>query len=128
MNMKQAKVLLCDDNRDDAKQTAELLRPHVHSIDVVRTLEQFHRVTRHKEFDLILLDIQLPVLDGYGMLETLWSKHPEYADVPFVLLTALVDRQRAINGVELQADNYLTKPIDIDMLLERVEMKISNAG
>ena len=81
-----------------------------------------------KRPDLILTDVTMPVLDGYGMLERLWSEHPEYADVPFVLLSALVDRKRAINGVELQADNYLTKPIDIDMLLERVEMKISNAG
>ena len=78
--------------------------------------------------DLILSDVTMPVLDGYGMLETLWSEHPEYADVPFVLLSALVDRKRTINGVELQDDSYLTKPVDIDLLLERVGTKISNAG
>ena len=70
--------------------------------------------------DLILSDVTMPQLDGYRMLETLWSDHPEYADVPFVLLSAMVDRAKTIAGIELKAENYLTKPIDFDLLLERV--------
>ena len=75
--------------------------------------------------DLILSDVTMPQLDGYRVLETLWSDHPEYADVPFVLLSAMVDRAKTIGGVELKAENYLTKPIDFDLLLERVAAVIA---
>ena len=74
--------------------------------------------------DLVVTDVTMPQLNGYEMLEALWAEHPEHADVPFVLLSALVERKSNIGGIELKADNYLTKPIDFDMLLDRVAAMI----
>ncbi len=88
-------------------------------VEAANGREAIDRILENKP-DLILSDVTMPQLDGYAMIETLWAEHPEHADVPFVLLSALVERKSAIGGVELKADNYLTKPIDFDMLLERV--------
>lgn len=90
--------------------------------DVVEAIHGREAIDRilEKRPDLILSDVTMPQLNGYAMLETLWAEHPEYADVPFVLLSALVDREATIGGVELTDENYLTKPIDFDLLLERV--------
>ncbi len=90
--------------------------------DIVEAADGREAIDRilEKKPDLILSDVTMPQLNGYAMLETLWAEHPEYADVPFVLLSALVDREATIGGVELTDENYLTKPIDFDMLLDRV--------
>ncbi len=116
MNMKQAKVLLCDDDWDVAKQTAELLRPHVHSIDVVRSLEQFRRITRHNEFDLILLDLTLP--DGSGL--DLIREVREVSEVGLIVVSGASGESDIVAAVELGADDYLTKPLSVRELVARM--------
>jgi DNA-binding response OmpR family regulator len=70
--------------------------------------------------DLIVSDISMPGMNGYVLLKTLRQKHPEFAETPFIFLSALADRDHLIDGLELGADNYLTKPIDYDLLIARV--------
>lgn len=74
--------------------------------------------------DLVISDISMPGMNGYVLLKTLRNKHPEFAETPFIFLSALADRNHVIDGLELGADDYLTKPIDYDMLTVRIEARL----
>lgn len=74
--------------------------------------------------DLILCDIMMPDLDGYGVLMTL-QENPETALIPFIFLTAKVERADIRQGIELGADDYLTKPFDTDELLRAIAARFN---
>jgi CRP-like cAMP-binding protein/CheY-like chemotaxis protein len=76
--------------------------------------------------DLIICDIMMPGLDGYGVLHLL-SKDQELANVPFIFLTAKAERSDMRKGMELGADDYITKPFDKTELLNAVESRIKKA-
>ncbi|MBW7862576.1 MAG: response regulator [Rhodocyclaceae bacterium] len=74
--------------------------------------------------DLILCDISMPHLDGFGFLETMRGTRPDLADVPLVFLTALGGRDHVINGKRAGADDYLVKPVDFDLMLATIEARL----
>lgn len=67
-------------------------------------------------FDLVLLDIMLPKIDGYGVLEVIRQK----SDVPVIMLTALENEENQIKGLDLQADDYIIKPFSMPILLRKI--------
>ena len=77
---------------------------------------------QHKP-DLILCDIMMPELDGYGVLYLL-SKNTETATIPFIFLTAKAERIDLRKGMEMGADDYLTKPFDDIELLSAIEIRL----
>ena len=77
--------------------------------------------------DLVVSDISMPGINGYVLLKTLRQQHPEFAETPFIFLSALADRDHIIDGLELGADDYLTKPIDYDLLIARVDARLREA-
>jgi DNA-binding response OmpR family regulator len=70
--------------------------------------------------DLVVSDVSMPVMDGHQLLAEIQINHPEFANIPFIMLTALTDRENTIMGLEAGAEAYLTKPVDLDMLLAKV--------
>ena len=78
--------------------------------------------------DLILCDISMPHLDGFGFLEAVRARHPDLADVPLVFLTALHERESVIAGKLAGADDYLVKPIDYDLLLATVKARLDQVS
>ena len=74
--------------------------------------------------DIVLCDINMPEMDGTEVLTNLREHHPDLADMPFVFLTAQADRTAVLNGKKLGADDYLTKPIDFELLLATVEARL----
>lgn len=74
--------------------------------------------------DLIICDIMMPELDGYGVLHIL-SKKPETASIPFIFLTAKTEKSDIRKGMTLGADDYLTKPFDDTDLLNAVESRLN---
>lgn len=74
--------------------------------------------------DLILCDISMPGMDGYGLLRQMQERAEDYADIPFIFLSALTDRREVVKGKLLGADDYLTKPIDFDLLLATVHARL----
>jgi DNA-binding NarL/FixJ family response regulator len=64
----------------------------------------------------VLSDISMPVMSGFELLEQLTSLVPRFANMPFVFLTALTDRSNELKGRQLGADDYVTKPIDFEVL------------
>lgn len=74
--------------------------------------------------DLILCDICMPGLDGYDLLQRMQKKAGDYADVPFIFLTALADRTDVLEGKRRGADDYLVKPVDYDLLRATVDARL----
>jgi DNA-binding NarL/FixJ family response regulator len=66
--------------------------------------------------DLVLSDISMPVMSGFELLERLTALEPRFAKMPFIFLTALTDRDNELKGRHLGADDYVTKPIDFEVL------------
>jgi DNA-binding NarL/FixJ family response regulator len=66
--------------------------------------------------DLVLSDISMPVMSGFEVLERLIGLAPRFEKMPFVFLTALTDRDNELKGRRLGADDYVTKPIDFEVL------------
>lgn len=78
--------------------------------------------------DLVLCDISMPGLNGYGVLKALQEKGPDYTEIPFVFLSALADPRHIVDGKRLGADDYLVKPIDYDLLLATIEARLRQIG
>jgi DNA-binding response OmpR family regulator len=79
--------------------------------------------------DIVISDITMPEMDGTELLAELQINHPEFSNMPFIFLTALADREKMLEGLRAGADNYLTKPIDFDVLMAKIQgliMRIEN--
>ncbi|MCJ0743084.1 response regulator [Pedobacter montanisoli] len=117
------KVLIIEDNDDIREGTAEVLE-----------LAGYHAITAKngkigvylagKELpDIILCDIMMPELDGYGVLYLL-GKNPELANIPFIFMTAKAERADMRKGMEMGADDYITKPFDDVELFNAIESRL----
>ncbi|NKN35438.1 response regulator [Agrobacterium sp. a22-2] len=70
--------------------------------------------------DIVICDITMPEMDGHQLLADIQLNHPEFSNIPFIFLTALADRDNLIAGLQAGAADYLTKPIDFDILLAKL--------
>ncbi len=71
--------------------------------------------------DIILCDISMPDMDGKELLAEIQLNYPELSATPFIFLTALTDKRDLIDGLTAGADDYLTKPIDFDVLMAKID-------
>ncbi|GBE92238.1 response regulator [Nostoc cycadae] len=85
------------------------------------------RLAKSEKPDLICCDIMMPDLDGYGVLKTL-RKDPETDSIPVIMLTAKVERGDLRQGMELGADDYITKPFSPEELLKAIEMRLARVA
>jgi DNA-binding NarL/FixJ family response regulator len=110
------KILCIEDDRETIALLVEELAAR--DFDVTAAYdghEGFVSILKHMP-DLILCDINLPVMSGFEVLERLNALTPRLGHIPFVFLTALADRYSELRGRRLGADDYVTKPIDFDIL------------
>lgn len=117
------KILLIEDDTTMRENTAEILE--LANFQVTTAPNGKAGCTAAKEFkpDLIVCDIMMPELDGYGVLHVL-SKDPKTASIPFIFLTAKAEKSEMRKGMELGADDYLTKPFEDTELLNAIEMRL----
>lgn len=71
--------------------------------------------------DLVVCDITMPRKNGYELLKEVRGEHGISAEMPFIFLSALADKEHVLAGLKLGADNYLTKPVDFDVLRVKVQ-------
>ncbi|GAA4008590.1 response regulator [Hymenobacter fastidiosus] len=116
-------ILLIEDNRPGRENTAEILELAGYAVVQAADGRQGILAARQQRPDLILCDIMMPGLDGYGVLHIL-SKDPATAGVPFVFLTAKSSLEDFRKGMNTGADDYLTKPFDGQSLLLAVELRL----
>jgi CRP-like cAMP-binding protein/ActR/RegA family two-component response regulator len=117
------KILIIEDDTVMRENTAEILE--LARYKVATAPNGKIGTTLAKEFapDLIICDIMMPVLDGYGVLHLL-SRDPKTASIPFIFLTAKAEKSEMRKGMELGADDYLTKPFEDTDLLGAIEARL----
>jgi DNA-binding response OmpR family regulator len=110
------KILCIEDDRETAALIAEELVDRGYEVRLAHDgREGFEAILRNMP-DLVLSDISMPVMSGFELLERLTALAPRFGTMPFVFLTALTDRDNELKGRQLGADDYVTKPIDFDVL------------
>src|SRR5881227_1670750 len=117
------KILLIEDNDDIRDNTAEILELSNYKVIVAENGKVgVEKAIMHTP-DLIICDIMMPVLDGYGVLHAL-QRNDALKHTPFIFLTAKTERGDFRKGMELGADDYITKPFDGTELLNTVDRRI----
>ncbi len=115
---------------DDEPDILDLVSLHLKKsgFDVAEFLdaEKFLRSLPHKTPDLIVLDLMLPDIDGIEVCKLL-KKDPKYAPIPIIILTARVEETDRVLGLELGADDYITKPFSPRELVARVKAVLRRA-
>ena len=117
------KILLIEDNKDVRENTAEILTLAQYNVLTAKNGKEGVEMAQKEKPDLIICDIMMPVLDGHGTLHLL-SKNEETSSIPFIFLTAKAERSDFRKGMEMGADDYLTKPFDDVELLNAIESRL----
>src|SRR5271167_4979433 len=112
----QKKILCIEDDRETAALIAEELIDRGYAVTLAHNGRDGLAAILKTKPDLVLSDISMPLMSGFELLERLIGLAPRFAKMPFVFLTALTDRDNELKGRQLGADDYVTKPIDFDML------------
>jgi two-component system, sensor histidine kinase and response regulator len=118
-----SKVLVIDDSQEVNELISESLK--IHGFHVLLAEDGLAGVETARQHlpDLILCDVNMPRLDGYGTLTAL-RQHSSTATIPFIFLTGIADKVNFRQGMELGADDYLTKPFSISELIAAVKARL----
>jgi CRP-like cAMP-binding protein/CheY-like chemotaxis protein len=127
MTNKMAKtILVIDDNNDLRENTAEILDLAGYKTFTAENGKRGVELATREKPDVIVCDIMMPELDGYGVLHLL-RKNPDTQSIPFIFLTAKTERSDFRKGMEMGADDYVTKPFEDIELLNAIEVRLKKA-
>jgi PleD family two-component response regulator len=121
-----ARILLADDNADMREYIRRLLVARGHEVVAVEHGEAALAAIRAEPPALVLSDVMMPRLDGFGLLRELRSD-PKTSAIPIILISARAGEEARVEGVEAGADDYLTKPFSARELLARVSTHLDLA-
>ncbi len=125
--MSQAKILIVDDEPDLVETIRFALELEGYKVLVAVNGEEGLNTARQEKPDLILLDLMLPKLDGYKVCRLL-KFDERYKSIPILMLTAKTQDKDRILGKETGANEYLTKPFDMDELMAKIKSYLSKQG
>ncbi|WP_452228082.1 MULTISPECIES: response regulator [unclassified Lacinutrix] len=117
------KILLIEDNQDVRENTAEILELANYDVCTAENGKKGVAMAKLTKPDIIICDIMMPELNGYDVLEEL-NKDKTTASIPFIFLTAKTERIDVRKGMNLGADDYLTKPFEENELLDAVACRL----
>lgn len=117
------KILLIEDNREIRENISEILELDGFDVITAQDGKEGLEVANAEIPDLIVCDIMMPVMDGYTVLYFL-SKDPKTADIPFIFLTAKAERLDFRKGMEMGADDYITKPFEDVELINAIRSRL----
>lgn len=120
MNTRKPHVLIVDDTQKNIQVLGAILKKQEYQISVAMNGLQALKLLNKIKPDLILLDVMMPELDGFGTCKQL-KADPELKDIPVIFLTAKVEIEDIVKGFELGAVDYVTKPFNHTELIERVK-------
>lgn len=125
-NIVMIKILLIEDNLEMRENTAEILELANYEVITAEDGRIGVDLATNASPDLIVCDIMMPELDGYGVLFLL-SQNPKTAGIPFIFLTAKAEKSDLRKGMEQGADDYVTKPFEDLELLNAIESRIKRS-
>jgi CheY-like chemotaxis protein/CRP-like cAMP-binding protein len=120
-------VLVIDDNAGIRENTAEILELAGYKTFTAENGKKGVELAQKEKPDVIVCDIMMPELDGYGVLHLL-RKNAETEHIPFVFLTAKTERSDFRKGMEMGADDYITKPFEDIELLSAIEIRLKKSA
>ncbi|WP_117193384.1 response regulator [Rhizobium terrae] len=114
-------TVLCIDDEADIREliVEELVDAGLAALEAANGQEGLEMILSHWP-DIVICDISMPVMDGHQLLAEIQVNHPELSNIPFILLTALTDKENVLTGLRAGAADYLTKPIDFDLLMAKI--------
>jgi len=117
------KILIIEDNEDIRENIVEILELANYDVSSAENGKIGVKIAKEVLPDLIICDIMMPELDGFGVLHIL-SRDEETSHIPFVFLTAKVEKEDFRKGMNLGADDYITKPFHENELLDAIESRL----
>jgi two-component system alkaline phosphatase synthesis response regulator PhoP len=114
------KILVVDDEPDVASLLTLMLKSQGYDVIVARDGQEALEKARSQNPDLILLDVMLPKMDGYKVARML-KFDENFSHIPIILLTAKIQEKDRQTGLEMGANDYVTKPFDTASLLSKVK-------
>jgi two-component system response regulator VanR len=110
-------ILIIEDEAKIREILAEFLTDYGYSIETAADgIEGFDKI-KQNNYDLVLLDVMMPKIDGFATLELI----RQISDVPVIIITALEDEDNQMKGFDLKADDYITKPFSMNLVIRRIE-------
>jgi len=130
--VRKAKILLVDDDIDFVEATRTILESKPYEVIVAYEGDEGLRKAREEKPDLVLLDIIMPVKDGFTAAEQ-FKKDPQLSKIPVIMLTSYSAKRSGTaipvsRGLELEAEDYVEKPISPDELFNRIEQYLKRTG
>ncbi|RME08610.1 MAG: DNA-binding response regulator [Anaerolineae bacterium] len=122
--MTKATILVVDDHGNVRRMVREYLEANGFRVVTAENGEQALYAARHERPDLVLLDIMMPKMDGFAFMRAFRRE----SDAPVIMLTARLDESDKVVGLELGADDYVTKPFGMRELLARIRAALRRAG
>src|SRR5580692_8102702 len=122
------KILCIEDDRETAALIAEELLDRGYAVILAHDGREGLAAILRTMPDLVLSDISMPAMSGFELLESLVALAPRFSKMPFVFLTALTDRDNELKGRHLGADDYVTKPIDFELLATIITARLAGVA
>jgi two-component system response regulator MprA len=119
------RILLVEDDRDVAEYIRRQLEEEGHAVSVCHDGAAGLRAAERSAFDIVVLDVMLPFMDGLEVTRRLRRQHVQ---TPILLLTARDAPEEIVRGLDSGADDYLTKPFSFDVLLARIRVRTRAAA
>jgi DNA-binding NarL/FixJ family response regulator len=125
---RKKRILCIEDDPETAALIAEELVERGYEVSLASDGREGFAAILKDMPDLVLSDISMPVMSGFEILERLTALAPRFRNMPFVFLTALSDRDSELRGRTLGADDYVTKPIDFDVLATIITARLAGVA
>ena len=119
------RILCIEDDFETASLISEELRDRGFTVILAKNGKEGLSAIDQAQPDLVLCDINMPLMSGFEVLKRLTADAPRFGDVRFVFLIALSDRDNELKGRNLGADDYVTKPIDFDILQTIINARLA---
>ncbi|HSY28522.1 MAG TPA: response regulator [Burkholderiaceae bacterium] len=128
MEQVKKKLLCIEDDRETAALLEEVLVERGFAVSLAYNGYEGMETLFREQPDLVLCDINMPIMSGFEVLERLTEIAPRFADMPFIFLTALAGRDDELKGRKLGADDYVTKPIDFEILITIINARLARVA
>jgi DNA-binding NarL/FixJ family response regulator len=122
------RILCIEDDCETAALIAEELHDRGFAVSLAHNGRDGLDAILRSAPDLVLADVSMPVMSGFDLLERVTAHEPRFSRMPFVFLTALADHDNELRGWQLGADDYVTKPVDFELLAAVITSRLKRVA
>lgn len=114
-------TVLCIDDETDIRNliVEELQDAGLRTLEASNGAEGLEKILKTWP-DIVICDVSMPVMNGHELLAEIQINHPQLSGTPFIMLTAMSDKENTLAGLRGGAEDYLTKPVDFDVLMAKI--------